>query len=65
MHAMTGVSTLNGAVEAAMVMATVTVTVTAAAAAMDRTVKEVKRSFLRQGRRAEESSEWVTNLPAN
>jgi hypothetical protein len=42
----------------AMAMATVTVT------AMDRTVKEVKRSFLRQGRRAEESSEWVTNLPA-
>jgi hypothetical protein len=44
-----------------MAMATVTVTATA----MDRTVKEVKRSFLRPGRRAEESSEWVTNLPAN
>jgi hypothetical protein len=48
-----------------MVMATVTVTVMAAAASMDRTVKEVKRSFLRQGRRAEDRSEWVTNLPAN
>jgi hypothetical protein len=46
-----------------MAMATVTVTVTVTA--MDRTVKEVKRSFLRQGSRAEESSEWVTNLPAN
>jgi hypothetical protein len=32
----------------------------ATATATDKDVKEVKRSFLREGRRAEESSEWIT-----
>ena len=35
---------------------------TATAMAMDKNVKKAKRSFLRQGRRAEEGSEWVIGM---
>lgn len=35
---------------------------TATEMAMDKNVKKAKRSFLRQGRRAEEGSEWVIGM---